>query len=105
MRSTVPAMVTRLYRLARSIGDHLQHVARDPRPWRYLEGDRAAIDTSTAAGKSFLDMLGICRWARQCRGNGGPNIGNSRSVGDPATVCHVCHVLPLLNTVSTPKFW
>jgi DNA invertase Pin-like site-specific DNA recombinase len=45
-------MVTRIDRLARSIGD-LQDIVRAVR------ATEQPIDTSTAAGKCFLDMLGV----------------------------------------------
>lgn len=52
-------MVTRIDRLARSIGD-LQDIVRELRAKGVeLKATDQPIDTSTAAGKAFLDMLGV----------------------------------------------
>src|SRR5947207_15605999 len=52
-------MVTRIDRLARSIGD-LQDVVRLVKArGAALKATEQPIDTSTAAGKCFLDMLGV----------------------------------------------
>jgi DNA invertase Pin-like site-specific DNA recombinase len=52
-------MVTRIDRLARSIGD-LQDIVRTVRArGAVLKATEQPIDTSTAAGKCFLDMLGV----------------------------------------------
>jgi DNA invertase Pin-like site-specific DNA recombinase len=52
-------MVTRIDRLARSIGD-LQDTVRAVRArGAVLKATEQPIDTSTAAGKCFLDMLGV----------------------------------------------
>lgn len=52
-------VVTRVDRLARSIGD-LQDLVRELREKRVaLIATEQPIDTSTAAGKAFLDMLGV----------------------------------------------
>src|SRR5271154_1793168 len=52
-------MVTRIDRLARSIGD-LQDIVRAIRSrGAALKATEQPIDTSTAAGKCFLDMLGV----------------------------------------------
>ena len=52
-------MVTRIGRLARSIGD-LQDVVRAVRAnGATLKATERPIDTGTAAGKCFLDMLGV----------------------------------------------
>jgi DNA invertase Pin-like site-specific DNA recombinase len=52
-------MVTRIDRLARSIGD-LQDIVRAVRArGATLKATEQPIDTSTAAGKCFLDMLGV----------------------------------------------
>ena len=52
-------MVTRIDRLARSIGD-LQDIVREVRArGATLKATEQPIDTSTAAGKCFLDMLGV----------------------------------------------
>jgi DNA invertase Pin-like site-specific DNA recombinase len=52
-------VVTRIDRLARSIGD-LQDIVRTVRArGASLKATEQPIDTSTAAGKCFLDMLGV----------------------------------------------
>jgi DNA invertase Pin-like site-specific DNA recombinase len=52
-------MVTRIDRLARSIGD-LQDIVRTVRAkGASLKATEQPIDTNTAAGKAFLDMLGV----------------------------------------------
>lgn len=52
-------MVTRIDRLARSIGD-LQDIVRTLKTkGATLKSTEQPIDTSTAAGKAFLDMLGV----------------------------------------------
>lgn len=52
-------MVTRIDRLARSIGD-LQDIVRAIRAkGATLAATEQPIDTGTAAGKAFLDMLGV----------------------------------------------
>lgn len=52
-------MVTRIDRLARSIGD-LQDIVRAVKArGATLRATEQPIDTSTAAGKAFLDMLGV----------------------------------------------
>jgi DNA invertase Pin-like site-specific DNA recombinase len=52
-------MVTRIDRLARSIGD-LQDIVRAIRArGASLKATEQPIDTGTAAGKCFLDMLGV----------------------------------------------
>jgi DNA invertase Pin-like site-specific DNA recombinase len=52
-------MITRIDRLARSIGD-LQDIVRTVRSkGASLRATEQPIDTSTAAGKCFLDMLGV----------------------------------------------
>ena len=51
--------VTRIDRLARSIGD-LQDIVRElRRKGAILKATEHPIDTSSAAGKAFLDMLGV----------------------------------------------
>jgi DNA invertase Pin-like site-specific DNA recombinase len=53
-------MVTRIDRLARSIGGDLQDIVRAVRTaGASLKATEQPIDTSTAAGKCFLDMLGV----------------------------------------------
>ena len=52
-------MVTRIDRLARSIGD-LQDIVRELKAkGAILKATEQPIDTSSAAGKAFLDMLGV----------------------------------------------
>ena len=52
-------LVTRVDRLARSIGD-LQDIVRElKKKGAALKATEQPIDTSTAAGKAFLDMLGV----------------------------------------------
>ena len=52
-------IVTRIDRLARSVGD-LQDIVRELRgKGAQLRATDQPIDTSTAAGKAFLDMLGV----------------------------------------------
>jgi DNA invertase Pin-like site-specific DNA recombinase len=52
-------MVTRIDRLARSIGD-LQDIVRELKAkGAILRATEQPIDTSSAAGKAFLDMLGV----------------------------------------------
>ncbi|MDI7864519.1 recombinase family protein [Rhizobiaceae bacterium n13] len=59
MRPGDTLMVTRIDRLARSIGD-LQDIVRQLKAKGVsLRATEQPIDTSTAAGKAFLDMLGV----------------------------------------------
>jgi DNA invertase Pin-like site-specific DNA recombinase len=59
MRQGDVLMVTRIDRLARSIGD-LQDIVRTLKArGASLKATEQPIDTSTAAGKCFLDMLGV----------------------------------------------
>lgn len=59
MRHGDVLMVTRIDRLARSIGD-LQDIVRQVRAkGGSVRATDQPIDTSTAAGKAFLDMLGV----------------------------------------------
>ncbi len=59
LRSGDTLMVTRIDRLARSIGD-LQDIVRAIKAkGAALRATEQPIDTSTAAGKAFLDMLGV----------------------------------------------
>jgi DNA invertase Pin-like site-specific DNA recombinase len=52
-------VVTRIDRLARSLRD-LQNIVHELREkGAYLKATEQPIDTSTAAGKAFLDMLGV----------------------------------------------
>ena len=52
-------MVTRIDRLARSIGDLQVIVGQLAARGAKLQATEQPIDTSTAAGKAFLDMLGV----------------------------------------------
>src|SRR5437764_11337631 len=59
IRSGDVLMVTRIDRLARSIGD-LQDIVRALKAkGASLRATEQPIDTSTATGKCFLDMLGV----------------------------------------------
>ena len=59
MRKGDTLMVTRIDRLARSIGD-LQDIVRALKAKGVaLKATEQPIDTSTAAGKAFLDLLGV----------------------------------------------
>ena len=59
MRDGDTLMVTRIDRLARSIGD-LQDIVRELKAKGVtLAATEQPIDTGTAAGKAFLDMLGV----------------------------------------------
>ncbi len=59
MREGDTLIVTRIDRLARSIGD-LQDIVRELKAKGVaLKATEQPIDTSTAAGKAFLDMLGV----------------------------------------------
>jgi DNA invertase Pin-like site-specific DNA recombinase len=59
LRSGDTLLVTRVDRLARSIGD-LQDIVRAVKAkGATLKATERPIDTSTAAGKAFLDMLGV----------------------------------------------
>lgn len=52
-------LVTRVDRLARSVGD-LQDIVRELKgKGAFLRATEQPIDTSTAAGKAFLDMLSV----------------------------------------------
>jgi len=52
-------LVTRIDRLARSIGDLQDIVHALKAKGAALKATEQPIDTSTAAGKAFLDMLGV----------------------------------------------
>ena len=59
IRSGDTLTVVRIDRLARSIGD-LQDIVRELKAkGAVLKATEQPIDTSTAAGKAFLDMLGV----------------------------------------------
>ena len=59
MRKGDVLTVTRIDRLARSVGD-LQDIVRAVRgKGASLKATEQPIDTTTAAGKAFLDMLGV----------------------------------------------
>lgn len=90
-------MVTRIDRLARSIGDLQDIVRKVKAKGATLKAIEQPIDTSTAAGKAFLDMLGVfaefetnLRRERQMEGIAkakahGVYKGRKRSI-NPATV-------------------
>ena len=59
IRSGDTLMVTRIDRLARSIGDLQVIVGELKAKGAALQATEQPIDTSTAAGKAFLDMLGV----------------------------------------------
>lgn len=52
-------VITRIDRLARSIADLQQIMVRLAARGAKLQATEQPIDTSTAAGKAFLDMLGV----------------------------------------------
>lgn len=52
-------VVTRIDRLARSVADLQQIVVQLTARGAKLQATEQPIDTSTAAGKAFLDMLGV----------------------------------------------
>lgn len=52
-------MVTRIDRLARSMQDLQTIVARLKENGAHLAATEQPVDTSTAAGKAFFDMLGV----------------------------------------------
>ena len=59
LRAGDTLIVTRIDRLARSVGD-LQDIVRKLKGKEVaLKATEQPIDTSTAAGKAFLDMLGV----------------------------------------------
>ena len=59
LRPNDTLVVTRIDRLARSMRD-LQNIVHELREKRaHLKATEQPIDTSTAAGKAFLDMLGV----------------------------------------------
>jgi DNA invertase Pin-like site-specific DNA recombinase len=59
LRSGDTLVVTRIDRLARSLRD-LQNIVHDLRERGvHLKATEQPVDTSTAAGKAFLDMLGV----------------------------------------------
>ena len=59
MRAGDELYVTRIDRLARSIADLQSIVVRLKEKGVALKATEQPIDTSTAAGKAFLDMLGV----------------------------------------------
>jgi DNA invertase Pin-like site-specific DNA recombinase len=78
-------MVTRIDRLARSIGD-LQDIVRAVRSrGAVLKATEQPIDTGTAAGKCFLDMPGVFAgfenavWLARTCGRTGKNSGRGRA--------------------------
>lgn len=59
LRAGDALVVTRIDRLARSLRD-LQNIVHElKQKGAYLKATEQPIDTSTAAGKAFLDMLGV----------------------------------------------
>src|SRR6056297_3567386 len=52
-------VVTRIDRLARSLGDLQTIVSRLKSKGAHLAATEQPVDTSTAAGKAFFDMLGV----------------------------------------------
>lgn len=100
LRSGDTLMVTRIDRLARSVGD-LQDIVRTLRGKDVeLKATEQPIDTSTAAGKCFLDMLSVfaefehsLRRERQLEGiakakEAGKYKGRKRSI-DPEVVARL----------------
>jgi len=85
-------VVTRIDRVARSIGD-LQDIVRELKSkGATLKAIEQPIDTSTAAGKAFLDMLGVfaefetnLRRERQLEGIAAAKAGGVYK-GRPATI-------------------
>jgi DNA invertase Pin-like site-specific DNA recombinase len=59
LRTGDELVVTRIDRLARSVGDLQTIVARLRAKGVALKATEQPIDTSSAAGKAFLDMLGV----------------------------------------------
>jgi DNA invertase Pin-like site-specific DNA recombinase len=84
-------VVTRIDRLARSIGDLQTIVGTIKAKGATLECTEQPVDTSTAAGKAFLDMLGVfaefetnLRKERQLEGIAAAKArGTSRHTGQP----------------------
>ena len=67
-------MVTRIDRLARSIGD-LQDIVRAVKAkGASLKAAEQPIDTTSAAGKAFLDMLGVFPSKQIFERNGKPKV-------------------------------
>lgn len=59
MREGDTLVVTRIDRLARSVKDLQDIVATIKAKGAFLEATEQPVDTSTAAGKAFFDMLGV----------------------------------------------
>ncbi|MEI9405908.1 recombinase family protein [Mesorhizobium argentiipisi] len=59
LRAGDTLVVTRIDRLARSVGDLQMIMRRLREKGAHLQATEQPIDTSTAAGKAFLDMLGV----------------------------------------------
>jgi DNA invertase Pin-like site-specific DNA recombinase len=80
MRKGDVLMVTRIDRLARSIGDLQDIVRAIQAKAAALKATEQPIDTSTAAGKCFLDMLGIFAEfeTNLCRERQLESIGNAK---------------------------
>ena len=93
LRAGDELVVTRVDRLARSIGD-LQDIVRAVRAkGATLKATEQPIDTSTAAGKAFLDMLGVfaefetnLRRERQLEGIAAAKAKGNVYKGRPATI-------------------
>jgi DNA invertase Pin-like site-specific DNA recombinase len=84
-------VVTRIDRLARSIGDFQNIVVQLRSKGPRLQAAEQPIDTSTAAGKAFLDMLGVfaefetnLRLERQLEG-----IARAKAVGASRSGSHL----------------
>ncbi len=60
-------VVTRIDRLARSIKDLQDIMATLKERGATLMATEQPIDTTTAAGKAFLDILGVCADHAECR--------------------------------------
>jgi len=91
MRRGGELVVTRLDRLARSIGD-LQDIVRElKRKGAFLRAADQPIDTSTAAGKAFLDMLGAAngssKESRRPKRKGFTAVASAESTGPPFSSC------------------
>jgi len=91
MRRGDELVVTRLDRLARSIGD-LQDIVRElKRKGAFLRAADQPIDASTAAGKAFLDMLGAAngssKESRRPKRKGFTAVASAESTGPPFSSC------------------
>ena len=100
-------MVTKVDRLARSIGDLQDIVKAVKTKGAYLRATDQPIDTSTAAGKAFLDMLGVfaefetnLRKERQLEGIAKAKLEGRYKGRPPSIDCEA--VLTLKNAGKTP---